>query len=113
MEEAEFWPALEFRVTLELPRLRGQVAEFWCDGFAAEEYALTENPARLSGRMWLGRSGQDEWRFDLLLPGPIGSVDDVDWSELLPDEDVTGWLDIDVRAQRVTVTPASANPVTD
>ena len=110
MDEANYWPSLEYRVCREFagmsdPRLRS----LWCDGFIPGQYLIGEARPRIEGRAWIceGRS-QHEWGFALLLPHQIGSRDEIPWASLLPAEDVTRWLTLDPRRQRIEIEPMAA-----
>ncbi|OLF10069.1 hypothetical protein BLA60_16545 [Actinophytocola xinjiangensis] len=83
---ADFWVALEYRVSRELPD------PLWCDGFQPETYDLDAERPQVRGLAWIGIGGgrQEQWDFTLLLPD--GSPD---WPSLLPDDRDTGWLSHD------------------
>jgi len=84
MDEAYFWGKLEFRLCREfagLPERRYQY--FWCDGFIPSEYVLDGPSPRITGKCWICNGPkQDEWNFALLLPGPVGSGEEIDWAAL-------------------------------
>jgi hypothetical protein len=110
VDEAHYWPSLEYRVCREFagmsdPRLRS----LWCDGFIPGRYLISETSPRIEGRAWIcdGRS-QHEWGFALLLPHQVASRDDIPWASLLPAEDVTRWLALDPRGQRIQIEPMAA-----
>jgi hypothetical protein len=103
--EADFWTALEYRITSELWGFEDQILRsLWCDGLVPEEYDLRSDRPCIRGTAYCGQTGQERWRFTLLVSdhGPI------DWSALLPPESVTGWLSVHPRERALIVDPASA-----
>ncbi len=60
--------------------------------------------------MGVGPRHQEEWEFDLLLPGPVESRVNIVWSTLLPPPNVTRWLTMDPIAKRLVVEPSVAVP---
>lgn len=111
MDEARFWPALEYRVCREL---RG-VAEcarlgMWCDGFVPHGVDLTASQMRISGRVWICfHRSQEPWTFELHLPD---SAQDghIPWSTLLPADATTQWLHVDHERRHLVLVPAEAVP---
>lgn len=106
MDEPTFWAALEHRVTGEMFRIdecrrRGM----WCDGFVANTLELDALPNRIAGRVWvgLGPRAQEDWSFELLLPAAVRARDAIRWSELLPGDGVTGWMDVDHDGKHLVV----------
>jgi hypothetical protein len=112
MDEAYFWGSLEFRVRREfagLPERRYRY--FWCDGFAPGEYILDGPSRRITGRCWIcNGSRQEEWGFALLLPGPVGSREKIDWAALHPAENVTRWMSFDEERRYIEIEPAVPDP---
>jgi hypothetical protein len=111
VDEATFWPALEYRVWREMGgvdecRRRGM----WCDGFIAQTVELDASPKRILGQVWvgLGPRHQEAWTFELLLPVSVTSRDGIPWSALLPGEDVTRWLTVDPDGKHLVVAPGDA-----
>ena len=109
MDEASFWPALEYRVSREMAGVDECARTgMWCDGFIAHAVDLSASPKRISGRAWIGLGSQQEpWTFDLLLPD-TAQADAIPWSELLPVMDATQWLTIDRERKRLVVAPGDA-----
>jgi hypothetical protein len=104
--EAEFWSALEYRITTELWGFEDQLLRsLWCDGLVPEEYDLRTDRPCIRGTAYCGQSGQDRWRFTLLLGDPDRLTD---WSALLPGEELTGWLSVHPRERALIVDPSSA-----
>jgi hypothetical protein len=110
VDEASFWPALEYRVSREMAgveecRRRGM----WCDGFVAQTLDLDHRPNRVLGRAWVGL-GRDQasWTFELLLTGSVASRAEIRWSELLPAEDATQWLRVDHEGRHLVIAPGDA-----
>ena len=107
--EAEFWSALEYRITSELWGFEDQVLRsLWCDGLVPEEYDLRADTPCIRGTAYCGQSGQDRWRFTLLLGLPGQRDRQIDWSALLPAEELTGWLSVHPRERALIVDPGSA-----
>lgn len=98
MTADEFWSHLEYRVCREINGLRAaDYRGWWCDGFIPEQLELRSDRALFVGRVWMANGPlQDEWRFELYLPPDVKSESEVDWSALLPAEDVTAWLSLDI-----------------
>jgi len=117
--ETEYFGHLEMRVSRELegmrqPELRG----WWCDGLLPEKFVVTRSGSHVAGRAWMdpgqraspGRCEQVLWNFVLLLgPRPV-QRDEVPWSELLPPDDVTGWLLLDFDRQFMKIKLSAARP---
>jgi hypothetical protein len=113
MDESGFWDHLEYRVCDEIGGLREPgFRRYWCDGFLPDLYVFDESPPRVVGRVWMGIGPreQEEWRFTLLLRGPIASREEIDWSALLPPPDATRWLTVDPAGKRLVIEPAVAVP---
>ena len=104
-EEQDFWSRLEFRVCREIekmPAFRRQ--QLWCDGFISEDYLLDRSPGLITGVVWIGSgSCQEQWTFRLLLPSSSSSASQVAWSEILPQEEVTGWLGVNANKKELKV----------
>ena len=104
--EAKFWSALEYRITAELWGFEDKVLRsLWCDGLVPEEYDLRADKPCIRGTAYCGQSGQDRWRFMLLLGDRRPKID---WSALLPAEELTGWLSVHPRERILVVDPGSA-----
>lgn len=111
MNEQEFWRRLEFRVCAELagladPRLRYH----WCDGLVPEAYNLTSAEPHIDGVAYMGRrrqASQRRWQFTLLVGQHVASADQIDWSGLLPDDHLTGWLIPDVEGKALRIDPGA------
>jgi hypothetical protein len=105
-EEEDFWIRLEFRVCREIekmPVFRRQ--QLWCDGFIPESYLLDRSPRLIIGSVWIGKGGshQEPWTFRLFLPSSSLSTSHVAWSELLPQEEATGWLGVNATKKELKV----------
>lgn len=93
MEEPEFWKRLEFRICAEFAGFADRrLRYYWCDGLLPEEYVLAGAERRITGVAFCGQSGQERWRFTLVLGRVAASRDQIDWSALLPSDRLTGWL---------------------
>ena len=108
MTEPEFWAALERRLSREFAGMDDRALCFlWCDGFIPEEYALTDPSPQISGRVWIGKGPrQDRWRFSLILDRPAASREAVPWAALLPSEQATGWVSVDLARGHLRLTPS-------
>lgn len=113
MDQCDYWLRLEYRVCSELDGLRHTAARpYWCDGFVPITYLLNgPNPCVL-GHAWMaiGSRYQERWKFTLLLDHSLRSVEEVDWSALLPVEDVTRWLTVDPDHKQLVIEPSAAVP---
>lgn len=108
MTEADYWPRLEYRVTRELARMQDSaLSSLWCDGFVPESYLVDQPAPCITGRAWIGRGpvAQDEWSFTLVLHQTTLARDVISWSALLPPDESTGWLAVDVEGQWLAITP--------
>ena len=112
MDEAEFWPSLEFRLCREFAGMRERdLRSLWCDGFIPEQYFMDDPVPRITGRAWICNGPkQHEWEFVLLLPHSATSKEKIDWASLLPPEDVTQWLSVDQSRKRIEIDPSVAIP---
>jgi hypothetical protein len=109
--EQDFWSALEYRIchefrSFEDARLRSN----WCDGLIAEEYDLQADEPCIRGRAYCGPSGQEAWRFTLMIGASVSSPAQIDWPSLLPRDDVTGWLSPHPRERTLILDPLAAWP---
>jgi hypothetical protein len=111
MDESYFWQSLAFRVCREFTELpERRYRYFWCDGFAPSMYIL-HGPSRIIGRCWICNGAeQAEWDFALVLPGPVGSREEIDWLALHPAENVTRWMCFDEERRYIEIEPAVAVP---
>jgi hypothetical protein len=110
VDEAAYWPSLEYRVCREFAGMSDpQLRSLWCDGFIPGQYLVSETPPRIEGWAWIcdGRS-QHEWGFTLLLAHRVETRDEIPWASLLPAEDMTRWLALDARGQRIHIEPMAA-----
>src|SRR5262245_39696341 len=97
MTEAEFWTALEFRVSREIQGLSDNRLRFlFCDGFVPDDVQPTANA--IVGRAFVseddGRSFPD-YRFRVSLSGRVSGPSGVSWDALLPPDSSHDWLTID------------------
>ena len=104
MSEDEFWGALEYRICRELNGMKQQgLNGVWCDGIRGGVDHPECQPMRMSGTIYLGRDGQTEKAFVMAVPAASIENDTVDWESLLPAEDLTAWLSVDLRGKRVAI----------
>jgi hypothetical protein len=108
MNEAEFWPRLEFRLCREFSGLSERRHQYlWCDGFAPTQYLPDDPQPRIIGKAWICNGPrQTEWDFTLLLPRTFGSRDEIDWASLLPPEKETRWMAFDEARRYIDIEPA-------
>jgi hypothetical protein len=79
----------------------------WCDGFDPAEYFVDDSLPRITGLAWIVNGPkQDQWAFELMLERPLPSREEVPWSTLLPAENETGWLSVDLTARHISVDPS-------
>ena len=115
MTETEYFDHLEMRVSRELADMRQrELSRWWCDGFLPEKFVVTRSGSHVGGRVWMddGSGNQALWNFVLLLGPSTGGRGEVEWAELLPAEDATGWLFLDFERQfmKVKLSAAYADP---
>ncbi len=79
----------------------------WCDGFVPERFLLDDPIPQITGRAWIatGPRKQDRWEFTLLLDATTRAREDIPWGSLLPSEDLTGWLAVDLDVRRIVINP--------
>ena len=109
MKESDFWSQLEYRVCHEFDEIEEcRKRGLWCDGFIPERYFLDEPAPYISGRVWIGIGSrkQQEWEFILVITKRVGSVEEIDWSELLPLKDNSQWIQVDLERKRLDMNPA-------
>jgi len=107
MTEADYWQHLEYRVCREFAGLENKALRFfWCDGFIPKRYFVDDPLPRITGLAWIGSAPKsEEWAFELVLSGAVPRREDVVWDALMPPEDATGWLSIDVDERRIRIIP--------
>ena len=112
MTEDEFWGALEWRICRELSAMTdNDLRRMWCDAVCGDIVRREAEPAYMSGTIWIGRDGQTEMQFTMALPDNIGSEDGIVWSTLMPPEDMTAWLSVDLKRKLVTIDLSKAEPL--
>jgi hypothetical protein len=112
MTERDYWIRLEFRVCAEFAGMPQNHLRFrWCDGFTPLDFHLDGSSPRITGRVWIvdGRK-QEEWDFTLLLSRPVGSRSEIDWDSLLPPENMTKWMAVDLYRKHLEIEPSVAVP---
>ncbi|WP_027942668.1 hypothetical protein [Amycolatopsis taiwanensis] len=112
MDQPDYWLRLEYRMCRELARFEDdRLRHLWCDGIVPEAFDLRGEQPRIRGRAWIGdgEGKQEQWDFTLLLDRAAASCEDLDWSALLPDEDLTGWLTPDLETKTLTIALGSAS----
>ena len=94
MSETVFWGALRFRIILS-----GQLATAlgYCDWLEVKRYCIGPPDARIEGLVgFVGRGPASKtYKFILVLPQQVESLDALDWQSLLPDPERPGWVKIE------------------
>ena len=110
MNEADFWAHLEFRLCSELRGMDDvELRRLWCDGFKPE--TLDTERGCFTGTVWMAEchsTKQEEWDFALYLGDEPCDRERINWAALLPDYELTGWVDLDFKRRIVTLRPANA-----
>jgi len=108
VEEQEFWRRLEVRICAEFAGFADRrLRYYWCDGLVPEDYDLAGAEPRISGVAFCGQSGQERWRFSLVVGQESTSPRQVDWPALLPGGRLTGWLTPDTENKTLLIDPRS------
>lgn len=112
MTQSEFWCALERRLNREFRGMTHRPYRFlWCDGFDPEAYELEGDSPCIRGKTWTEEGpGENLWTFRLILNGSCASIDEIDWESLLPQENMTHWLAVDLSGRSIEIEPAVAVP---
>src|SRR4051812_31264594 len=109
MDEKEFWTKLAYRLTHECEDPRFRVNKYrpypWCDGLSPYDYEFDNDPPRIRGDAWFGQSGQEEWSFTLELPWKPKSVEEINWSKLIPPGDAASWITIEWEKKHLLFQP--------
>ncbi len=114
MTETGFWRALEMRICRELRGMTDDaLRHMWCDGVRGDIMRPEAGPAHMYGTIWIGKDGQTAMQFTMALPDNITSKDRIVWSTLLPPEDTTAWLSVDLKRKLVTIDLSKAEPIAD
>lgn len=114
MTESKFWRVLEWRICHELSGMTDNaLAHMWCDGVRGDIMRPEAGPAHMYGTIWIGKDGQTAMQFTMALPDNITSKDGIVWSALVPPEDMTAWLSVDLKRKLVTIDLSKAEPVAD
>lgn len=109
--EKRFWSALEFRICAEFAGFEDKgLRSHWCDGLIPEEYDLGAEEPCIRGTAYCGPSGQELWRFTLLIGSGAKSPAEIDCISMVPSDDVTGWLSPHTRERTIILDPHSAYP---
>jgi hypothetical protein len=113
LTEADFWARLEFRLCREFDGYEEwRKLGLWCDGIYAGLVALDSSPQVIEGEAWigLGPRNQERWSFRLTLPERVDRRSEIEWTGLLPADDVTRWLSVDREAGHLEINPGVAVP---
>lgn len=52
----------------------------------------------------------EEWKFTLLTGEKNVEREQIDWKKLMPAEDHTGWLGVDLKRKQMVIEPGAAYP---
>ena len=110
MDEKEYWPRLEYRICAEFAGFADKhLRYYWCDGLIPDDYDLGAEDPCIRGRAWCGSAPAEElWSFTLLVGHAANSAEEIDWSTLLPEGHMTGWLGPDMHCKTLRIDPLSA-----
>lgn len=110
MEESEFWTKLERRICSELAAMSDPTwRSWWCDGF--RPWIVDHKKREVTGRVWMVHGmNQQDWGFRLSLRKLSTGTEQVDWAALLPAENETCWLKMDLNKEHLTIEPELARP---
>jgi hypothetical protein len=118
MTEDEFWGALERRICRELRGMTDNaLRHMWCDGICGPMASVPNivrpeaGPAHMYGTVWIGKDGETPMQFIMALPKNITSKDGIVWSTLMPPEDMTAWLSVDLKRELVEIDLSKAELV--
>ena len=107
--ERDFWAALEFRICAEFDGFEDRLLRhYWCDGLIPDDYDLQADEPCIRGLAYCGQTGQEQWRFTLLIGSSVSSPKEIDWTSLLPPDDMTGWLTPHPHERTLILDPLSA-----
>ncbi len=112
MTESEYFGHLERRVSRELAGMRQrELRGWWCDGFIPEKFVVTGEGCHVAGKVWIGTgSEQSLWNFVVLLGRSFKSRGDANWAELIPAEELTGWLSLDFEGEFLKIDACAGVP---
>jgi hypothetical protein len=113
MTENEYWSRLEYRLCREMDGVEEwHRSRYWCDDIYPNSLSLEASQPRIEGEAWIGTGAREQqrWTFEFVLPRAFAARDLVPWAELLPADDVTGWLEMDVEGRRLRIEPGIAVP---
>ncbi|MCP4093540.1 MAG: hypothetical protein GY747_08825 [Planctomycetes bacterium] len=83
----------------------------WCDGFLPQDYHFGLCGDCVTGQVWICFDQEQYlWDFRLDLVKGTRDLSTVDWTQLLPSEDVTQWMALDYENCRIEMDPISAIP---
>lgn len=77
----------------------------------AENYEELDAPVpRIEGCSWIAddRQMMELWKFTLFLDRQYNSRDEIDWTSLLPSDNVTRWMALDLPGKRLQIEPTAA-----
>ncbi len=104
MTEDDFWSNLEFRICRELRGMEDRaLSDMWCDGLGGYFIRPQKRANHIEGTIWICKDGQTEMRFTMTLPNGVSTIKEINWNDLLPTEEMTDWLAIDVKNKHVTI----------
>ena len=68
----------------------------WCDGLIPESETLEDGCISIGGTAWIMGLRNAKWRFVIKFPAKIKSLGLDNWQELIPKDDLHGWLRINI-----------------
>jgi hypothetical protein len=74
-----------------------------------DEYDLQSDPPCIRGQAYCGQTGQEHWRFTLVIAPGIRSRERIDWPSLLPAAHLTGWVTPCPADRMLTLNPLAAH----
>jgi hypothetical protein len=108
------WSDLEYRICREVRGFKEhEWRGWWCDGVVVRFRREDDGCIRLMGIIWAGKDGQIPMDLEIRLPSHITCEEQLEWDELLPPEDLTGWLWIDVKKKRVVIDTSKGERITE
>jgi hypothetical protein len=112
--ETEYFGNLEFRISRELAGMSDpKMRRAWCDGFMPDrKFVATDKGCHIAGQVWMTDSvgSQSLWNFVVLLGPVVVPREEVEWSQVLPAENMTGWLSMDFENKFMKIKPRGAYP---
>ena len=111
MDESRFWLELQYRLSGEFRQMQDRhLRHLWCDGFDPVGVESDYRGTWIVGRAWIMGGGDSKYSFRLRIGESGASRSDLDWSALMPDDDATAWLSLDLFGKSIEIDPFAAIP---